>query len=551
MAIKTPPIPTGGPDEMARVSHTRLRRRLLYSEFEGDLRARLKTNIGGVRQAAWGTPDLTANPYLTMWSGASALYDEEPIVRAPQGSGALFDTVAETGFFAQQQRVMRDTLALREMAIRVDIHADGALTFRPVFPDMLVLTANPRRPSYPLRAREFVEDPTFGWTVHDLDIRDPAAPSYTVATTKGDDVTAAVLGDSYGAGDYPFRAGDGTPILPYPLYHAAETGCLFDPYTHREIVEGSLNIGVLLTFYGHVIRNASWPQRWVVNLVPAGLSVPEGQAQNARRELVTDPSTVVVWQVGDGQATPQIGQWSAPGDPEAILRSISMYERRIHLLAGFAPPDVTRQEADIRSGYSLAVDREAMRARQRVFEPQFRRGDQEVLRVAACLSNRHAGTSYSELARDYRPEYRGLPKSPAEVRVHLEEVKMKRDAGILGPVSALRELEPQLNREEAIQVLASAALERGEVEAATDGLLKASGLDVTPVATAKPVGYVTTAAEIMAQATAGLLPIDTAVALLVAGCGFTASEAEAMAVPIRALPPRPAPGPATPGQEAA
>ena len=146
MAIKTPPIPTGGPDEMARVSHTRLRRRLLYSEFEGDLRARLKTNIGGVRQAAWGTPDLTANPYLTMWSGASALYDEEPIVRAPQGSGALFDTVAETGFFAQQQRVMRDTLALREMAVRVDIHGDGALTFRPVFPDMLVLTANPRRP---------------------------------------------------------------------------------------------------------------------------------------------------------------------------------------------------------------------------------------------------------------------------------------------------------------------------------------------------------------------------------------------------------------------
>lgn len=547
MLVKTPPIPTGGPEEMSRVSHTRLRRRLLYSEFQGDLEARLKTNIGGVRRQAWGHPDLTANPYLTMWSGAAALYDEEPVVRAPVGSGALFDAVAETGFFAQQQRVMRDTLALREMAIRVDIHDDKTLSFRPVFPDMLVLTANPRRPSYPVRAREFVEDPTFGWTIHDLDIRDPESPSYTVKTTKGDDITAQALGDSYGAGDYPFRTGDGTPILPYPIYHAAETGCLFDPFTHREIVEGSLNIGVLLTFYSHVIRNASWPQRWVVNLLPVGLGTPEGEAKNSRREIVTDPATVVVFVPGDGQATPQIGQWSSTGDPEAILRSISMYERRIQLLAGFAPPDVTRQEADIRSGYSLAVDREAMRARQRVFEPQFRRGDQEVLRVAACLSNRHAGTAYSENARDYRPEYRGLPKSPGEIRVHLEEVKLKRDAGIVGPVTALLELEPHLNREEAIQQLASAALERGEVEAATDGLTRAAGLTVTPVATAKPAGYVTIAAEIMAKAAAGLIPVETASALLISGCGFSAAEAESMAAPIRAMP-RPTP---TPQQEAA
>ena len=38
-----------------------------------------------------------------------------------------------------------------------------------------------------------------------------------------------------------------------------------------------------------------------------------------------------------GQAT--VGQWTSPADPEALLRSVAMYEKRILTLAGLQPPD--------------------------------------------------------------------------------------------------------------------------------------------------------------------------------------------------------------------
>jgi hypothetical protein len=137
-------------------------------------------------------------------------------------------------------------------------------------------------------------------------------------------------------------------------------------------------------------------------------------------------------------------------------------------------------------------------------------------------------TAYSEDAREYRPEYKGLPRTPAEVRLHLEEIKAKKDAGMIGPVSALMEMETALNYEEAVAKLARAALEKGEVEAATNGLLQAGGLAATPVATAKPVAYVTAAAGLLAQAQAGEVPVESVAALLISGCGFTAAEAEGM-----------------------
>ena len=139
-----PPFPTGV-GEINRVQHTRLRRRLLYSEFEADLVSRIAMNVGALREEAWGKPDLTANPYLSMWTGAAALYDEEPGWRGPAGAEALGEASAETGFFAGQQRVMRDCLALRERLVRVDIDDLGTLSTQPVFPDMVEMSASPRR----------------------------------------------------------------------------------------------------------------------------------------------------------------------------------------------------------------------------------------------------------------------------------------------------------------------------------------------------------------------------------------------------------------------
>jgi len=459
-----PPTPTRIHD-LARVEHTRLRRRMLYSSYEADLDAMLRQALGNVRADAWKPVDLTANPYLSLWQQVAVLYNEAPDVRVRPGDEGLLEAVADAALWPLMQRVQRDVLGLREMLLRVEVDAAGVVVVRPVFPDLVEAWGKVGHPSVLARVREAVLEPVFGWVWHDLDITDPASPSYTVVTPAGIDVTMDVLGAGYSGEAYPYRKADGTPILPYVLYHAAETGFLFDPYTMREIVSGSLTLGVYLTYFGHVLRNAAWAQRYAIGAEPAGAETPDGDG-GSRREVVSDPATLLILRPDpsmSGQAT--VGQWTSPADPEALLRSVAMYEKRILTLAGLQPPDVTRQEADIRSGYSLAVARDSVREFQRTFEPQFRKGDGLTLALIATLLNRATGTSYSEEPRDYRVQYRGLPRSPAEQAAQLTELSARMAAGLVGPVSAYMEIHPGVMRDEALAAIAHGRLEEAEVAA--------------------------------------------------------------------------------------
>ena len=80
-----------------------------------------------------------------------------------------------------------------------------------------------------------------------LEVSDPETPSYRVILADGTDATAAYLG----ATGWPdeWRRSDGSPILPYVLHHAEQhTDRLLDPYAQAELVEGSLNHAMLMTW---------------------------------------------------------------------------------------------------------------------------------------------------------------------------------------------------------------------------------------------------------------------------------------------------------------
>ena len=124
------------PAERKRVQHTRLRRRLLYSEHRQDIVERIYRSLGGERGDAWGEPDLTANPFLQVWQQAAQLYTREPDVMGAEGSAGLLEAMTDAGTWSLMQRVQRDALALREMLMRVDV-IDGRLVLKPVFPDMV------------------------------------------------------------------------------------------------------------------------------------------------------------------------------------------------------------------------------------------------------------------------------------------------------------------------------------------------------------------------------------------------------------------------------
>tara|TARA_Y100000310_G_scaffold255177_1_gene262462 strand:- start:268 stop:1470 length:1203 start_codon:yes stop_codon:yes gene_type:complete len=397
----------------------------------------MQRQLGTVRREAWGQPDLTANPFLSLWEQSARLYATAPEVTHPDSGGAeLIERVADAGLWPLMQRVQRDTLALREMALRVTTEG-GDLVFRPVFPDMAEATSSPRRPSVPLAFAEWEQDPRFGWVRLEADVR--GRPSYTATTTDNEDVTVEVLGTR----EWQYTAADDSPVLPYSLYHAAETGWLWDPYTLREVVEGALNIGLLLTFYQHIVRNASWPQRYAAGVLVKGRHVA-GDESASREEVTTDPASLLLMGVAEDSGQPIIGQWGAAADPEVILRSVAMYERRILLLAGLHPPDVTRQQADIRSGYSLAVARESIREQQRLFAPAFRKGDLQTLRLCAVALNSAEGTSYPESG--YQIHYRGLPPSPVEDRAKREHVTELLDRGVITAEEARSALSDVISR---------------------------------------------------------------------------------------------------------
>lgn len=469
LSASIPPPPKDA-DEAMRVEHTRLRRRLLYSQFEADLDARIRQAVGNVKADAWKPLDLTANPYLAIWQQTAVLYDVAPEVSTAAGSEAVADALVEAGAWPLMQRVQRDTLGLREMLLRVSV-ADGSgdVVVRPVFPDMVSIDVDPREPTRPVKIKEWMYDPAHGWVRHVYDISNPDVPSYRAAKQDGSLVSVQVLGGTFDGSAYPFRKSDGTPILPFVLYHAAQSATVFDPYTMREVVEGSLMLGVYLTFFGHVLRDASWPQRYVIGARVLGAESvdTEGNVVTGRREVVTDPATLLEMEPDpNSTGQPMVGQWNASADPEKLLTSISMYERRILTLAGIQSPDVTRQDADIRSGYSLAVSREQVRTLQRVYEPQFRRGDLQLLAVSATLLNRANGTHYAEEPSAYRITYKGLPKSAGERLAELAEIKARTEAGLVGPVSAYIELNPGTPYDVALSAVVDSRLESRIVDAA-------------------------------------------------------------------------------------
>lgn len=404
-----PPTPDD-PADAERWDHSRERRRFLYGEHEGDLQSAIRQDLGTIREQAWGKADLSSNPFLAIWTRLAALFNAEPQVTGPANAAEFLTAVTDSGLWSLMQRVQRDTLGLREMLLRVDVEPglDGdapELLYRPVFPDMVTAQADPRRPQRPVRVEEW-QPLNGGWVRHVLDVQDPAAPVYQVLNERGDDLSEVVLGGDHSGANYPYRNAWGRPVLPYVMFHASETGFLWDPKTMREIIEGSKKLSIYLTYWGHVVRNVAWAQRWAANAKPLGVEAVDdgsGTGRGGRAEIVTDPATLLMLQGidEDGKLPIQIGQWTSPVDPEAMLRAIAMYERRILSLAGVKAPDVTRTEADIRSGYSLAVAREDVTELQGVYKPLMRRALGELLATSAALWGAARGSRLELRARDF------------------------------------------------------------------------------------------------------------------------------------------------------
>lgn len=472
-----PPRPTD-PETSERWDHTRLRRRILYGKWEADLTSRMRALVGTVRQEAWGKPDMSANPFRALCSQLATLYDRAPKTshstdESGEAAEALDEALEDAGLWSLMQRIQRDTIGLREMIVRVDTDADGQLVFLPAFPDLVRITMDPRRPKQIKRYEEAKylpsdpDDPSSGhvWIWEVIDILDGIGSRRFALDDAGKpgkgtdyDVSASYLevdgfpatGGQTGE-DYPYKWEDGTPFIPAVLYHASETGSVWDPYEAQEAVEATLNVGVYWSFWGHVLKTSSWPQRYAAGVRVAGTDQTGGGG--ARSEMVTDPATVVFFdpiQTFEGQ--PVIGQWQPGGDPVAIAGSIASYERRIIAYLGISPSDLHRVSGDPRSGYAMAITKEAQRESSRRLQPSYERSDRTLLSYAAALLNRWTEGEGAGLPmlpeRGWRLKYAGIPLSAEERRALREEAREMFEQGLIDKIDHLARIEG-LSREEA------------------------------------------------------------------------------------------------------
>lgn len=493
--------------DLQRVQHTRLRRRLLYGMARADGKARVMERLRSIERAdAWGTPDETGNLFPAGCKMLAQLYSPEPPrPSGPRGTEPVIEAATKGGLWDLLIRGQRDTIGMREWLVRVDPVEDPtallgySLMYRPVFADRVVAAPRADCCDLPGYVAESVwlslnenEAPRWYWDVWCIN---GPTPYHELRTDLGEG-GVVVARDAV----YPYYDEHDRPVLPYSLYHAERTGFLWDPYEWMEAVEGSLELIAKLTFYGHVVFKAAWSQRWSVGVEWGGDLRDEDDnhdgASRARTSVVSDPATVLVGIPSDtteGAAQMQVGQWSPPVDPEVLIRSIAIYERRVMRAMGIEEVDVTKASADPRSGYALEVDstkQDAMRLR---FLPTFKRGDIETLRVSAAVLGSATQTPIPTVGWDleYGPDVEEEVEATAVVGPDGKPVAAVADTALNGAqVTALVQIVSDvaagvIPRDAAIAI-AQRAFQVSAEEAAN--LLGSAGAGFVQTAPAAPTG---------------------------------------------------------------
>lgn len=476
LAATGPLPPEVGGAEAERWRHTRLRRRMLDGTHREDVVKALAARVGGTRAQAWSdTPILSTNPYAAICRELSVLYAEPPRLYhdgAAAGDVAELETLLQrAGLWGMMARVQRYTLGLRECLVRIDLEG-GKPTFRPVYPDMVIAVPREDQPDQPVRVQELrLRQVRTGrgaervWTWDVLDVSDPSSPVWEVrevvtdakAGYIGKDLSGALWGEEArkSGGAYPFRLADGTPFVPYVAYHAERTGDrLWDPWSWIELVEGSLDLVIKSNLLDHAFLQASWPQRWMI-----GAEVVGAEIDGKRREVITDPATVLQLQKAEGfEGQPTIGQWQPGGDLATMSEVIGADAARLATEAGVSAADLQRLNSQ-RSGVSISLTNEGKRAQQRRYAGHFRESDQLLVGRVAAMLNRIAGSALPEYG--WSVLYRELPLSPDELTARRAHVLELLDKRMLRRVDAFRELNPGLS-----EAAARAELAKIDAEAA-------------------------------------------------------------------------------------
>jgi len=477
-----PPLPTDIDER--RSQHTALKRRMIEGNWMEDLEREMLRHFSSSRYSAIGVPDLSSNILEQITRQLSTLYNNGVTIthRDEADISALVGTdgfVTRSGWSILMQRAQQMTLALRDCFVKVDVtpHVEGGdkshqgIQYRIVTPDYVYCESAEDAPDVPkyymeqrLRLHPKTGQPV--WIADVLDIRnmnDPIFGMYAINNngTLGEDVSQIFMGHPTHRGqDYPYIGRDGIPFLPMELYRAEKTGQLWNAYNGSAMLYGALSAATLSSWWLHLYKSASWPQKYILGAGLAGVGTQDQDNLARRQTIETDPASILVFQSDpDQQGQPMVGAFEAGSDPQKMMEALSMYEYRVCTAAGLSS-SVLRQSGDPRSGYSLSISREGQREAQRMYANIFQAYDESLMAKTAKLCNRFLGTNLEE--RGYRVRYTHLPKSSQEQKEDRTNILELLKAGLMSPLEAIQKLHPDLDEEGAKQHLIKIRRERME-----------------------------------------------------------------------------------------
>lgn len=404
--ILPPPMPND-PAELARVTLTSRRVRILGGDWKQDARTFIAEHFARETLSALPPVSIDRNPLKNIVGQLATLYDVAPVVVS--ATGEPVDDVVTSGLVAVWPELLKFVIGLNEALIRVDAHPDGELVYRVVTPDNLRdVRADPLRPDRAVALSELRRvvnplDGWAGWASEVWSVANPDAPVFRVMEHRAGgpvDATRAYFPDLE-LGGYPYRDLTGAPILPYVLYHLTPGRGLFSPREGEEMVEGTLALAMLSTCAKQGQRDLAYPQRVLVDGELVGVQAGADQAR-----VVTSPLTILQVRSSGAQSA-GITSWASSFDPVASVEALDKQEGALSGFAGLTPADMNLSAAS--SGAARVISKEGMRRarllRGRAQEPS----DRLLFATAARILNAARGAVvYPESPKSWAIVYQEL-----------------------------------------------------------------------------------------------------------------------------------------------
>lgn len=495
-------------------------------EWKIDLLDHMAQHLDPQRLNAWGPPALGVNLYRSVIAQITISQGDAPTLTSTETlSDEQQSYLGDLPLWDQHLQKTIYLAGLSEVLVRVTWSKGNQAGGKGIYldvvtPERICVVDSPDAPGRPLRiewatkrinpASKVVE-----WTWDVWSIEDVAAPYFHVESVEVDprtgtrkNVTAIYAPDM--VGKWEWLNDDGTPYLPWVLYHSRDNGRLWSWHEWAELVCASLDLALLSSFWIHIVKDASWAQKFGIGVRLRGTGNPPKGKEGASR-ISTDPSSLLMFEASSAAGAGQVGVLEPSADPKSVIEAIRDYLTMVAMNMGLGASDLEKTQAE--SGVAIQLRYDAIRRLQRVYLAGLRRGDLDLVSLVAKVSNQF-GEGVPQLPLDgWQITYPQLPLTKEEQGDRLEVRKEEMQLGLVNEVDLYLERHPELTREEAIEKLRMVKSERDQI-ATTAAAQSLNGAQVQA------------AAAVVAEVAYARLPRESGVAMLISFFGLTSDQAE-------------------------